>query len=161
MSGVCCYSRLLATLPSIFIRIITNRRMDLCRSLLDVISRGRRTTHLQPARSLQWLVLDHASRCALGMMPNDLPPWWVVYQQTRALGWRQVALPRWWTTCGCSCAKPKDGAGSHRRPSLIAAPCNRRPKVAVMAAIVGTPNTSSLNHQKRARPVLRAVCPQS
>jgi Putative transposase of IS4/5 family (DUF4096) len=64
------------------------------------------------------------------MMPNDLPPWWVVYQQTRALGWQQAVLPRWLTTYGCSCAKPKDAPDSPRQPSLIVAPDNQRRKVA-------------------------------
>src|SRR5207247_1430814 len=41
------------------------RRMGLCRSLLDVITRRRRTTHLQLARGVQRLALDRASRRAL------------------------------------------------------------------------------------------------
>jgi transposase len=50
----------------------------------------------------------------------------VVYQQTRALGWRQAALRLSLMICACSCVKRRDASGSHRQSSSIVGPCNRR-----------------------------------
>src|SRR5258708_5122604 len=60
------------------------------------------------------------------LMPNDLPPWYLVSQQTRAAGWPQAALRSSLTTCVCSCVKLRDATDSRRRPSLIVGPCSRR-----------------------------------
>ena len=89
------------------------RRMGLCHSVLDVIARRRRTTHL-PLREvfngLRWIARAGA---LWRMMPNDLPPWWVVYQQTQR-----------WLAAGCFAALVDDlrlllrGAkGRTRQPS--------------------------------------------
>lgn len=48
------------------------------------------------------------------MMPNDLPPWYVVYQQSRALGWPPAALLLWLLICAYCCEKPKGAIGSDR-----------------------------------------------
>jgi len=51
---------------------------------------GQRTHGLREVfNGLRWIVRAGAP---WRMMPNDLPPWYVVYQQTRALGWPQAAL---------------------------------------------------------------------
>ena len=51
---------------------------------------GQRTYRLREVfNGLRWIARAGAP---WRMMPNDLPPWWVVYQQTRAAGWRRAAL---------------------------------------------------------------------
>ena len=58
---------------------------------------GQRTYSLREIfNGLRWIARAGAPWC---MMPNDLPPWWVVYQQTRALGWPQAVLPLSLMTC--------------------------------------------------------------
>ena len=85
---------------------------------------GQRTHGLREVfNGLRWIVRAGAP---WRMMPNDLPPWYVVYQQTRALGWPQAALLLWLMICVCCCEKPKGAIGSLRRPSLLVEPCNRR-----------------------------------
>ncbi len=49
---------------------------------------GQRTQSLREVfNGLRWIVRAGAS---WRMMPNDLPPWWVVYQQTKALDSRRL-----------------------------------------------------------------------
>ena len=67
--------------------------MGLCHSVLDVIARRRRTTHLPPARvfnGLRWIARAGA---LWRMMPNDLPPSVGGLSANQAAGWRRAALP--------------------------------------------------------------------
>jgi len=48
-------------------------------------------------------------------MPNDLPPWPVVYQQTAALDSRPMFLKPWSRICVCCCANSQGARHSPRR----------------------------------------------
>jgi transposase len=48
-------------------------------------------------------------------MPNDLPPWEIVYQQTqRNAKGKWVCSRRWCMTCVCCCASAREKTRAHR-----------------------------------------------
>src|SRR6266699_1614626 len=94
---------------------------------------GQRTYSLHEVfNGLRWIARAGAPWC---MMPNDLPPWYIVYQQTQR-----------WLAAGCFvaivddlrcyCEKPRDATGSLRQPYWIAAPCSQRPRAGVVLAVM-------------------------
>jgi transposase len=94
---------------------------------------GQRTHSLREVfNGLRWIVRAGAP---WRMMPNDLPPRWVVYQQTQR-----------WVAAGCFTALVDDlrlllreAKGRNRQPSAaiwIVEPCNRPRKVEVMQVMM-------------------------
>ena len=119
-------------------------------TLLPEDARQRTYSLREVFNGLRWIARAGAP---WRMMPHDLPPWWVVYQQTQR-----------WLAAGCFATLVDDlrlllreAKRRSRQPSaLIVAPCNRRPKVAAMLAMMAP---SGVKAAKCMRPSIRwATC---
>lgn len=64
--------------------------MGVCRALPDVAARGRRAAAVCAAGLLRYAALDRPRRGGGLLLPGDLPPWHVVYDQARR-----------WLAAGC------------------------------------------------------------
>ncbi len=84
-------------------------------TLLDPDAPQRRHDLREVFDALRWIV---RAGSPWRMLPNDLPPWAAVHQQThnkRSAGSPPAASRRWCMTCGRCCGWPRAGPPTPRR----------------------------------------------
>ena len=92
-------------------------------ALLDADARRRPATRTRPARGLQRPALGSQDGAQWRMLPDDLPPWHTVYQQSRR--WLKAKVFEAMVhACGNCYEWLGAGTRSLRRRFLTGAPCN-------------------------------------